>query len=49
MSSVKTVIGGSTGTVTEKSISLSMTPVRKDKILQQANPTKIPRKLAKIC
>jgi hypothetical protein len=47
MSMVKTVIGGSTGTATEKSASLIMTPAKKEKILQQANPTKIPRKLAK--
>jgi hypothetical protein len=42
MPRVKTVIGGSTGTATEKSSSLNMTPARKEKILQQANPTKIP-------
>jgi len=36
-------------TRTEKSASLSMTPARKEKILQQANPTKIPRKLTKTC
>jgi hypothetical protein len=47
MPRVKTVIRGSTGTAIEKIASLGMTPARKEKILQQANPTKIPRKLAR--
>jgi hypothetical protein len=49
MTRVKTVISGSKGTVIEKIASLSMIPSRKEQILQLANPTKIPRKLRKIC